>query len=114
MGLVPGGSRPGSNGDGTRVAVIAFAGHQRVPARLERGARLAVLPRLHAWPGLQQVNLLVQQVAEAAIEVRIVGATEHHRQVATVFPVRLLTKRSEEHTSELQSLMRISYADFCL
>src|SRR3546814_10344104 len=25
-----------------------------------------------------------------------------------------LMKRSEEHTSELQSLMRISYADFCL
>src|SRR3546814_2526769 len=27
---------------------------------------------------------------------------------------RPLTKRSEEHTSELQSLMRISYAVFCL
>src|SRR3546814_10902247 len=26
----------------------------------------------------------------------------------------LLAKRSEEHTSELQSLMRISYAVFCL
>src|SRR3546814_8006707 len=26
----------------------------------------------------------------------------------------LLAARSEEHTSELQSLMRISYADFCL
>src|SRR3546814_10068049 len=26
----------------------------------------------------------------------------------------LLGLRSEEHTSELQSLMRISYADFCL
>src|SRR3546814_5659589 len=26
---------------------------------------------------------------------------------------RLLTNRSEEHTSELQSLMRISYAVFC-
>src|SRR3546814_2031485 len=25
-----------------------------------------------------------------------------------------LGRRSEEHTSELQSLMRISYADFCL
>src|SRR3546814_2964128 len=25
-----------------------------------------------------------------------------------------ITDRSEEHTSELQSLMRISYADFCL
>src|SRR3546814_1987080 len=28
--------------------------------------------------------------------------------------VGLFTVRSEEHTSELQSLMRISYADFCL
>src|SRR3546814_6900041 len=28
--------------------------------------------------------------------------------------VGLLTVRSEEHTSELQSLMRISYAVFCL
>src|SRR3546814_9206038 len=26
----------------------------------------------------------------------------------------VMTKRSEEHTSELQSLMRISYAVFCL
>src|SRR3546814_1805600 len=29
-------------------------------------------------------------------------------------PVRRVTVRSEEHTSELQSLMRISYAVFCL
>src|SRR3546814_10114151 len=29
-------------------------------------------------------------------------------------PVGLLHRRSEEHTSELQSLMRISYAVFCL
>src|SRR3546814_4116383 len=28
--------------------------------------------------------------------------------------IRYLTVRSEEHTSELQSLMRISYAVFCL
>src|SRR3546814_6076991 len=28
--------------------------------------------------------------------------------------VACLLMRSEEHTSELQSLMRISYADFCL
>src|SRR3546814_8180596 len=34
----------------------------------------------------------------------------HHRQLA-VLAVEL---RSEEHTSELQSLMRISYAVFCL
>src|SRR3546814_4592969 len=29
-------------------------------------------------------------------------------------PVGLIGARSEEHTSELQSLMRISYADLCL
>src|SRR3546814_3075571 len=29
-------------------------------------------------------------------------------------PYRIITLRSEEHTSELQSLMRISYAVFCL
>src|SRR3546814_6888823 len=29
-------------------------------------------------------------------------------------PSRVLDQRSEEHTSELQSLMRISYAVFCL
>src|SRR3546814_6312750 len=28
--------------------------------------------------------------------------------------VHIITQRSEEHTSELQSLMRISYAVFCL
>src|SRR3546814_6179680 len=31
-----------------------------------------------------------------------------------LLPVGAAAKRSEEHTSELQSLMRISYAVFCL
>src|SRR3546814_5142233 len=42
--------------------------------------------------------------------------TETLRRESTV-PILLLTamsERSEEHTSELQSLMRISYAVFCL
>src|SRR3546814_7766577 len=37
------------------------------------------------------------------------GALAHHETVA-----RGIEGRSEEHTSELQSLMRISYAVFCL
>src|SRR3546814_3591035 len=32
----------------------------------------------------------------------------------TLFPMDAVFGRSEEHTSELQSLMRISYAVFCL
>src|SRR3546814_7367125 len=38
--------------------------------------------------------------------IKVIG-TPRERQAAT-------SKRSEEHTSELQSLMRISYAVFCL
>src|SRR3546814_3706766 len=33
---------------------------------------------------------------------------------ATIVDMPALPERSEEHTSELQSLMRISYAGFCL
>src|SRR3546814_2849548 len=38
----------------------------------------------------------------------------HQRDIASEMGVSLSTVRSEEHTSELQSLMRISYAVFCL
>src|SRR3546814_10017262 len=37
-----------------------------------------------------------------------------HRPIAAAAPSRSASRRSEEHTSELQSLMRISYAVFCL
>src|SRR3546814_2108979 len=38
----------------------------------------------------------------------------HARGVEQAGPPIVLPRRSEEHTSELQSLMRISYAVFCL
>src|SRR3546814_10115801 len=37
----------------------------------------------------------------------------HYTNLSTL-PARAVQLRSEEHTSELQSLMRISYAVFCL
>src|SRR3546814_4813771 len=37
-----------------------------------------------------------------------------HQQDEVAWRVDRRLGRSEEHTSELQSLMRISYADFCL
>src|SRR3546814_4232862 len=40
--------------------------------------------------------------------------TERHNGLALEHLVSAYELRSEEHTSELQSLMRISYADFCL
>src|SRR3546814_3679094 len=55
-----------------------------------------------------------------SVQPQIKAAHSHARQV-TEFDRRLLqfvearqSDRSEEHTSELQSLMRISYAVFCL
>src|SRR3546814_5532526 len=38
----------------------------------------------------------------------------HHRRVVLRLSKLINRDRSEEHTSELQSLMRISYAVFCL
>src|SRR3546814_6847166 len=62
------------------------------------------------------------ELATAARTVLDTSSEDFHRQMVTgplaaltmmkaVFP---LMERSEEHTSELQSLMRISYAVFCL
>src|SRR3546814_8959027 len=59
------------------------------------------------------VKLLPRDVADeraAMLEIRAgTGGDE-----AALFAGDLLRMRSEEHTSELQSLMRISYAVFCL
>src|SRR3546814_5619731 len=42
------------------------------------------------------------------------GDRARHAAKVGMFHCLLLGSRSEEHTSELQSLMRISYAVFCL
>src|SRR3546814_10696352 len=41
-------------------------------------------------------------------------APERHHPSVGSGPLQQVHRRSEEHTSELQSLMRISYAVFCL
>src|SRR3546814_9978047 len=54
---------------------------------------------------IKQLAQLGARVVRAAGRAGDVGAAEYHATAA---------QRSEEHTSELQSLMRISYAVFCL
>src|SRR3546814_10267553 len=63
-------------------------------------------------------DLYVRLVGEAVEAYRAAAdgrpiATEEDREVRIDLPVDAQI-RSEEHTSELQSLMRISYAVFCL
>src|SRR3546814_6194709 len=43
-----------------------------------------------------------------------IGSKNHPRGTIVVNEIHGFLLRSEEHTSELQSLMRISYAVFCL
>src|SRR3546814_6835195 len=59
-----------------------------------------------------------RQVAHAAEQVQLESRKAHGRlvdlDVGTTRAGAAAHARSEEHTSELQSLMRISYAVFCL
>src|SRR3546814_1552387 len=65
---------------------------------LGRQLRLRAAQRLARLPFLGRISPLHDEVVLRAVDAHAV-------------PVAL---RSEEHTSELQSLMRISYAVFCL
>src|SRR3546814_7425963 len=67
-------------------------------------------------PSREEADLLDEQIMEAArLSFTAVGfsATTIER-VASQSGTTPRSVRSEEHTSELQSLMRISYAVFCL
>src|SRR3546814_10048114 len=56
---------------------------------------------------------LIQRLSAQKIPVAIIGVP-HLRAARVDKVIKTIALRSEEHTSELQSLMRISYAVFCL
>src|SRR3546814_1828401 len=68
----------------------------------------------------QRAELLQAAILDLPPKCRRVYLLRHrynlsHAQIATRCGISIKTvERSEEHTSELQSLMRISYAVFCL
>src|SRR3546814_8481474 len=59
------------------------------------------------------LQLLACQMSSQIRQARLLTRQER-AAVTTAHRLMLLDMRSEEHTSELQSLMRISYAVFCL
>src|SRR3546814_2856221 len=65
---------------------------------------IAAFSALHSYDGERPFRLWISRIA-------INKARDWARRRAVR---RFFTFRSEEHTSELQSLMRISYAVFCL
>src|SRR3546814_1735640 len=68
-------------------------------------------------PGPAGISALrtTERVAGSIVDPTAVTRPAMSGSINTVMPGRAVpTSRSEEHTSELQSLMRISYAVFCL
>src|SRR3546814_2355913 len=65
---------------------------------------------------MQVLTALWEESPQTAAELtqRIGAANGWTQATVKTLIARLVQKRSEEHTSELQSLMRISYAVFCL
>src|SRR3546814_4189456 len=77
-----------------------------VPARRRRAAAAGGAGKLRSGPGLDARAL--PQHRGPGLGTRVDGP------VPAAALRRAYLDRSEEHTSELQSLMRISYAVFCL
>src|SRR3546814_4627446 len=94
IGLVAGDAAdPEPTGAVDAGVVAALLGHARQHLRTERARRFA--------PGVDQRATVLQAQDQPAIRPRRDAADR-------------LVERSEEHTSELQSLMRTSYAVLCL
>src|SRR3546814_5357964 len=74
---------------------------------------------IQGWPKVRAVLAAIDAVDAAGVD-PCDAAPDHwrhvHNRLSAGQAPRLYTaeRRSEEHTSELQSLMRISYAVFCL
>src|SRR3546814_5266639 len=86
--------------------------------RMERGGRLfRFAHHLHlerdSEGHVTGVAATVEDLEEASVERRASSHFDQLTRLANAAPFRNWV-RSEEHTSELQSLMRNSYAVFCL
>src|SRR3546814_2152269 len=110
-----------SNDLSERSATKRWGVSQRCSANARRRRRYKSLDKKGRTspPGLCSVSS--GRLDHAAMQHGSFGAMSaaSHDFVASVNPRRFraawqLFRRSEEHTSELQSLMRISYAVFCL
>src|SRR3546814_7088023 len=74
----------------------------------------------HAWQSLDNGIIYAQNIAAGLAQADPANAPDYYARAKAymgkmkALNIRIKSQRSEEHTSELQSLMRISYAVFCL
>src|SRR3546814_9595566 len=87
------------------------------PQKKARNRRVAIADRCFAW----RIGSEAEAHPDAVDRLEETGLPRIGVAVGVILPVvgrrraeQVRRARSEEHTSELQSLMRISYAGFCL
>src|SRR3546814_5863293 len=89
-----------------------------IPAVLAGGQQAAADAFAHVVVGLADALVDLAHASTDLFQHGVVGVARVFRGIAQglllIKPLVWLLLRSEEHTSELQSLMRISYAVFCL
>src|SRR3546814_6400486 len=95
---------------GIRHGPAQAFGLRQIQARLQARSALQVPLSQRAQLGADQLRLRTA----AATSRGLPNQRRHQRALRARAAVAVLQVRSEEHTSELQSLMRISYAVFCL
>src|SRR3546814_6559424 len=73
------------------------------------------LSRKSVWPDWRTIRMRSSSACTSAKSAASILLTHSARRAAPSASLcATVVRRSEEHTSELQSLMRISYAVFCL
>src|SRR3546814_10669494 len=107
-------SQPEPDLDGLAGKVGHNFGHPDILRRAVTHA--SAEPR--AWNAYERLEFLGDRVLALVVAEQLLDRFPHEREGAIakrhVSLVRGETLRSEEHTSELQSLMRNSYAVYCL
>src|SRR3546814_2081547 len=89
-------------GDACEAATVLFLRKFGPALRAKAASPAATLPMLTKIAGLLPTHTRRSEESQA------------FQQFSTPIALGLAASRSEEHTSELQSLMRFSYAVFCL
>src|SRR3546814_2507832 len=97
------------------TSVVHLASHliEKHCGRAQALKSLRIMIEQQSLPaGAWQPEEIVTRPSQDSLVKRAMLAIEQN--IGVSIPLPQLAQRSEEHTSELQSLMRISYAAFCL
>src|SRR3546814_5271207 len=94
------------------LAVLAFATGLRAAYLWYRASRVHVMPMWDNEGFIEPVDPVMAQSHWTVATQQTISKSGELNQRGAIWTAAAVFLRSEEHTSELQSLMRISYAVF--